>query len=64
MVDITDCDPDNGTCMCKANVDTEVNSVCDTCQDGFWNISTENPDGCQGMYKDHAVTHHCHSKIF
>ncbi|XP_065918231.1 laminin subunit beta-1-like isoform X1 [Dysidea avara] len=47
VVDITDCDPDNGTCMCKANVDTEVNSVCDTCQDGFWNISTENLDGCQ-----------------
>lgn len=48
VVDIIDCDVDNGTCVCKANVDTEVNSVCDTCQDGFWNISTENPDGCQG----------------
>ena len=48
VVGIIDCDVDNGTCMCKANVDNEVNSVCDTCQDGFWNISTENPDGCQG----------------
>jgi len=53
VVAITDCDQENGTCICKANVDNEVNSVCDTCQDGFWNISTENPDGCQGMYNVH-----------
>ena len=54
MVDITDCDSDNGRCVCKANVDTVVNSVCDTCQDGYWNISPENPNGCQGILSSYV----------
>ena len=50
VVDFTHCDPVNGTCMCKANVDSEVNRICDTCLDGYWNISSDNSDGCQGLF--------------
>ena len=43
------CNSSTGACLCKANVDTNVNTYCDTCLDGFWNISSANPDGCQGI---------------
>jgi laminin beta 1 len=34
-----------GQCHCKKF----VGSVrCDRCLNGFWNFTTENPDGCQG----------------
>jgi len=42
------CDASTGVCSCKSNVDTTVNTICDTCVDGFWNISDNNPNGCQG----------------
>ena len=44
------CDSSTGVCSCKSNVDTTSNTICDTCMDGFWNISDSNPDGCQGKY--------------
>ena len=44
------CNSSTGACFCKANVDPNVNAYCDTCLDGYWNISSANPDGCQGMY--------------
>ncbi|XP_033647467.1 laminin subunit beta-1-like [Asterias rubens] len=41
-------DPSNnliaGRCMCK-RFTTGVR--CDICQDGYWNLRSENPDGCQ-----------------
>ena len=43
------CDSSTGACFCKANVDPNVNTNCDTCSDGYWNISSTNPDGCQGI---------------
>ncbi|XP_076262261.1 laminin subunit beta-1 isoform X1 [Rhynchophorus ferrugineus] len=33
-----------GSCHCKANVDGRR---CDQCKNGFWNFTSENPDGCQ-----------------
>lgn len=33
-----------GTCLCKANVEGEK---CDRCKQGFFNLSSANPDGCQ-----------------
>ena len=44
------CDSSTGVCSCKSNIDTTSNTICDTCMDGFWNISDSNPDGCQGKY--------------
>ena len=41
------CDPSTGACLCKDNVDLNINTHCDTCLDGYWNISS--PDGCQGI---------------
>lgn len=33
-----------GRCHCKKNVEGRR---CDTCINGFWNFTNENPDGCQ-----------------
>uniref|UniRef100_A0AC35UH10 Laminin subunit beta-1 n=1 Tax=Rhabditophanes sp. KR3021 TaxID=114890 RepID=A0AC35UH10_9BILA len=34
-----------GRCYCKENIDSSSN--CDKCKNGFWNMNTENPLGCQ-----------------
>ena len=44
-----------GSCVCKDNVDSEVNRICDTCLDGYWNISIDNIDGCQGLLCSHCI---------
>ena len=62
VVDNTICDSVNGICLCKANVDTEVNSICDTCLDGYWNISSENINGCQGLL--HLYLFICHVYVY
>ena len=33
-----------GRCICKRYV---VGDRCDTCQDGYWNMKSGNPDGCE-----------------
>lgn len=38
----------SGQCNCKANVD-DTSLSCSQCQDGYWNLTEHNPDGCQGM---------------
>ena len=38
----------SGQCNCKANVDDNTLS-CSQCQDGYWNLTEDNPVGCQGM---------------
>lgn len=35
-----------GDCYCKANV---MEGKCDMCKLGYYNMSAENPDGCQGI---------------
>ena len=37
-----------GQCHCKTHVDGQR---CDRCQNGYWNFTAENPDGCQGKLK-------------
>ena len=37
-----------GQCNCKANVDNTTLS-CGQCRDGYWNLTDNNPDGCQGI---------------
>ena len=37
----------SGQCNCKANVD-DTSLSCSQCQDGYWNLTEHNPDGCQG----------------
>ncbi|EDW76145.1 uncharacterized protein Dwil_GK14820 [Drosophila willistoni] len=41
-------DPENGAiagaCHCKPNV---KGRRCDVCKDGFWNLQTDNPEGCE-----------------
>jgi len=44
------CNSSTGLCFCKPNVDPNVNTICDTCLDEYWNISSMNPNGCQGIY--------------
>ncbi|XP_050736724.1 laminin subunit beta-1-like isoform X4 [Eriocheir sinensis] len=39
-----------GRCHCKSNVD---GLKCDRCKAGFWNFSSENPEGCQEMTEDY-----------
>lgn len=34
-----------GKCVCKTNV---IGRRCDQCQHGYWNLTEENPEGCQG----------------
>ena len=34
-----------GQCSCKANVQS---SLCDSCENMFFNLTESNPDGCQG----------------
>ena len=34
-----------GTCDCKRYVEGRR---CDTCQNGYWNLKSDNADGCQG----------------
>ncbi|CAK9302646.1 unnamed protein product [Gordionus sp. m RMFG-2023] len=38
-----DCDPHNGQCVCKANVDSRT---CGECKDGFYNLERGNIFGC------------------
>ena len=45
--DLNICNPSTGACICKDNVDVNINTYCNTCMDGFWNIT--NPVGCQGI---------------
>lgn len=33
-----------GSCHCKKNVEGRR---CDSCKSGYWNFTSENPDGCQ-----------------
>lgn len=66
-VSACDCDPDGsefggqcdrhtdpsygleaGRCTCKRFVDGKR---CDTCKDGHWNMTKDNPFGCEGIYK-------------
>ena len=35
-----------GQCFCKPRV---VGQACDQCISGFFNLTAENPDGCQGI---------------
>ena len=46
-----------GDCYCKANV---MGAKCDMCKMGYYNLSAENPDGCEGIDKHiHlSVDHH------
>ena len=44
-------DEAGGNCICKENVLDTLK--CDTCKFGFWNLSINNPDGCQSK---HALT--------
>ena len=34
-----------GDCYCKANV---MGQQCDMCMPGYYNLTAENPEGCQG----------------
>lgn len=48
MNDAGDCQksgPNIGNCFCKLNV---AGRTCDTCKDGYFNISSDNVDGCKG----------------
>ena len=57
MSDSLICNSSTGACFCKANVDP---TYCDTCLDGYWNISSTNPDGCQGnVCKNNYVISMC-----
>lgn len=38
----------SGQCHCKENVDGRR---CDTCKNGFWNLTDINPSGCIGELK-------------
>ena len=48
IIDSGLCD-DEGQCNCKTNVDS-ASLKCSVCEDGFWNLTAENPLGCEGMY--------------
>ena len=37
-----------GQCNCKANVNPNSRQ-CTECADGFWNLTSGNPLGCQGV---------------
>ena len=39
-----DCLQESGDCNCKSNV---TGSKCDQCRPGYYNLSADNPDGCQ-----------------
>lgn len=36
-----------GDCYCKTNV---MGGKCDMCIPGYYNLTADNPEGCQGMY--------------
>ncbi|XP_034038308.1 LOW QUALITY PROTEIN: laminin subunit alpha-3-like [Thalassophryne amazonica] len=36
-------DPQTGSCRCRPNV---VGATCDTCKSLYWNLATNNPQGC------------------
>lgn len=38
---------DTGQCNCKANV---TGLQCSECVTGYWNLTTDNVFGCQGMW--------------
>ena len=35
-----------GRCICKTHVSGRR---CDQCEEGYWNLQEDNPDGCEGM---------------
>ncbi len=37
-------------CFCKSQV---IGQACEQCMSGFYNLTIENPDGCQGMLLSH-----------
>ena len=39
------CDQTTGRCDCKQNV---TSRTCGECKDGYWNLTKDNPYGCQG----------------
>lgn len=41
------CDQESGQCICKVDV---TGQNCDTCIDGFYGLTENNPFGCVGMY--------------
>ena len=41
---ITDEESEAGACHCKVHV---KGRRCDTCKEGFWNLNSTNPEGCQ-----------------
>ena len=41
-----------GRCHCKTYTGGKR---CDHCKNGYWNFTTENPDGCQGMLERYLV---------
>ena len=43
----TFCDKSNGQCDCKDNVEGRK---CDTCIKGFWDLTMENPLGCEDCH--------------
>ncbi|XP_019643138.1 PREDICTED: laminin subunit beta-1-like [Branchiostoma belcheri] len=42
-----------GQCTCKDRV---TGRTCDTCKDGFWNLTADNPQGCQACDCDASGT--------
>lgn len=40
----SDGESEAGACHCKVNV---KGRRCDICKEGFWNLTSENPDGCE-----------------
>ncbi|XP_078603553.1 laminin subunit alpha-3-like isoform X2 [Branchiostoma floridae x Branchiostoma japonicum] len=47
------CDNTTGQCTCKEQV---FGRTCDTCKVGFWNLTADNPYGCQACDCDAAGT--------
>lgn len=41
-----------GKCHCKPNVQGRR---CDLCKHGYWNLTTINPDGCQGIKENNIL---------
>ena len=43
------CDKDTSVCACRTNV---AGLSCNLCKSGYWNLSIENPDGCESCNCD------------